>query len=446
MSSTSPTDMTFGLDAFASLPGSGRPDAMLFRPNNDEYYSQQTSSPPLDSAFLLQQISSLTRELEAARASLQERKVAFAEVLQELEKARAITSLGPDLLPSPSRAEHPLVSNWVEPDDTDIEGRFHFIVDTDGVYVGDARSGVIKECGKWCFQELLHRGLAKATWGAHGYLAMVLFINALERAFPELQLCADHWKAKELARRLYPDWIARRGKELKATKNPKAKSSKRKAPAPSSVDSDDDAAVLSDAAPTAKKARSEAAPSQAQRAKTALALLQPTAAKPSVRKLAQPPSLLLLQAPSGTQPVPEGSPSSAPPASQVQTPDGGPEGSPGRNDAVSESVQPPLQPPPPPVQPSGPQQPSQLPLASRSQATSSAPSAVNVPSFEPAAPVKGFRLYPNSVKPIQVLRCEWAARKDKSQHKTPIWEAYLRSPEGQLALTATTARLLAASM
>ncbi|EJD44765.1 hypothetical protein AURDEDRAFT_114282 [Auricularia subglabra TFB-10046 SS5] len=429
MSSTSPTDLTFGLDAFASQPGSGRPDSMLFRPNNDVYYSQQTSSPPLDPAFLLQQISSLTRELEAARAALQERKVVFAEVLQELEKARAITSLGPEMLPSPSRADHPLVTNWMEPSETD-DGRFHYIVDANGAYVGDARCGVIKECGKWCFQELLQRGIAKATWGAHGYLAMVLFINALERAFPELQLCADHWKAKELARMLYPDWIARRGKELKVTKTPKAKSAKRKGAPPSRQDSEDDAAILSDVSPPAKKARSAepsvAKPTHAQAQRTkALALLQPKP-KPAMHQLAQPPSLLQLQGPSNPQPTPEGSARTGDPASQAEA-----TGAQDRSaDSSAEHDEQQASPRPSPLSPLSLQPP---------------PAAVDVASSAPAVPVKGFRLYPNSVKPVQVLRCEWAAGKDRSQHKTPIWEAYLRSPEGQLALTATTARLLAAS-
>ncbi|PIL32823.1 hypothetical protein GSI_04940 [Ganoderma sinense ZZ0214-1] len=50
--------------------------------------------------------------------------------------------------------------------------------------------------------------LAPATWGAAPPSVQDRYCTEMEEAFPELRFCAFHWKAKEIAKLIYPSWYA----------------------------------------------------------------------------------------------------------------------------------------------------------------------------------------------------------------------------------------------
>ncbi|EJD48512.1 hypothetical protein AURDEDRAFT_112950 [Auricularia subglabra TFB-10046 SS5] len=458
MSSISPTDVRFHTDLFSPSSAILRPDSMLLSANNNGFSPPNTTgSQSLDSAFLLQQITHLTSELDTARGQLKERAASYQELLGKLEQYQTLSALGPPLAPTPDRDEYPDVLNWQPPTNVDDQQRYEFIVDANGDFVGKARTVVMSEHGKWCFQELLRRELAAATWGAHGLLAIVLFINAMEAAFPELALCADHWKAKAFARKLYPDWISRRGKEVSG------RVKRKRTPAVASSEAGNNSDMPSSSGPPAKKLRGPEpststalvpspqvplqcapppppshpparAPVAPKNVVLALATLKP---KPKALpvKLSQPPSRAAVKAQRQADTAPQPSTSSTVAAAPEVTGSETPQAAESDQPQPGSTVAAPAQSLP------GVQQPSAH-TVTQPNAGQQMPGTLSLTKAAPPPTGKQFRLFRNNPAPEHVLRCEWADKQVKSERTTALWQAYLSSADGQAALKLIEARVV----
>ncbi|EJD37391.1 hypothetical protein AURDEDRAFT_173570 [Auricularia subglabra TFB-10046 SS5] len=445
-SSLSPTELRFAIDPFTLVPSSSKPDSMLY-PASQNAFGGLNSAPPLDHSFLLQQITDITRERDILRASLEQRATAYHELLQELQKLQAHAELTPAFVPTPDKDDYLDVLNWSGADDNCTDGRFGFVIDADGNFVGSERTSLISETGKLCFQELHRRQLLERTWGANGILVVVLFVNAMEKMFPELSYCADHWKAKTLARLIFPDWVSRRGKEL--TQGDAGK--KRKKTTTSDEGGSDERpskqakqqALLPPPTQPGTAARPAVDTAQAARNVQALQVLQTRPnSKPPALKLSRPaPRAAATQAtssqaglsgavtaPGSEQPADAQHP--APPAGQDDTASSSAAApTPGASQSLEldPGAAAARAPPPPPS--------SALPDAPRAPQT-----GTDTSTNATTGSAKQFRLYKNSKAPDHILRCEWAAGKFREELTTPNWEAYLHSPAGKQALAVVRSR------
>lgn len=110
---------------------------------------------------------------------------------------------------------------WIKPDQDDWmstgNGRYAFLLDRTATFIGEERVACIVDLAKCTFSELLRvmPDCLPKSWGDAGILATALFVNQMEELVPELALCADHWKARQVGTFAYPDWTKRRGKEVK---------------------------------------------------------------------------------------------------------------------------------------------------------------------------------------------------------------------------------------
>lgn len=445
--SLSPIDIAFAADAFA-VPH--KPDSMLYSATQTTLGTLNTA-PTLDPNFLLQQITELTHERDTARAALEERTTAYHELLLELQKLQAHTEIAPPFVATPAKEDYEDVQNWNGADDNCTDGRFGFVVDADGQFVGSDRTALMSEHGKLCFQELHRRGLLERTWGANGLLVVVLFVNAMERMFAELSLCADHWKAKALARLIFPDWVSRRGKEL--TKDVRGKKRK-KEPSVDGGESDGDLPAKQPKlqAPPPQVAQA-AGKTQAARTAQALQVLQTKTKPPPPIKLSRPAPRAAAAAPraveDGPGPAPRAAASPPPRVGLAPTPERAPD-APAAPASLSEASQDTSAQPALPHAAAGsahvelepripvPELPVPPPPAPRPSLPPAKAAAVSKDSSSEAS--KQFRVYPLKTAPHHILRCEWAADKTKAQRTMENWEAYLSSAEGKQALAIVEAR------
>ncbi|KAL1739786.1 hypothetical protein HDZ31DRAFT_14500, partial [Schizophyllum fasciatum] len=112
-------------------------------------------------------------------------------------------------------------NNWVKeelkglPLDSEAKFMYRFLENKDGECIEERRH-LMLEVLYAAWYELLHApGLLPSTWGKASYNVRVYVWATLEAAFPELRLCAVHWKAQKLATLNYSWWHT---KNVKAQK------------------------------------------------------------------------------------------------------------------------------------------------------------------------------------------------------------------------------------
>jgi hypothetical protein len=90
----------------------------------------------------------------------------------------------------------------------DGEAAIHlrFIEDESGVPANAERTSEIRIVAYQLWFSLKKDGLAPATWGAVTRKANEFYQNEMYRAFPEMRLCHNHWKASRFATLNYPTW------------------------------------------------------------------------------------------------------------------------------------------------------------------------------------------------------------------------------------------------
>ena len=87
-----------------------------------------------------------------------------------------------------------------------INVRMLYIEEENGNAIDGFRAKAIREFAKRIFQELLAHNLAPATWGQATMTALRYFLSEMAYQFTELRLCADGWKASQVAIDNYPSW------------------------------------------------------------------------------------------------------------------------------------------------------------------------------------------------------------------------------------------------
>lgn len=105
-----------------------------------------------------------------------------------------------------------------------------FIEDVDGNVVSGDRAKDIRTAAHDIFHTISQSKttVLPTSWGVAGLSLSNAFNNELAYQCPELQLCANHWKARQLATNLYPPWYNTYGPKVKteATEPALATSSK----------------------------------------------------------------------------------------------------------------------------------------------------------------------------------------------------------------------------
>jgi len=80
------------------------------------------------------------------------------------------------------------------------------VEDENGTPVDAARAASMRKFAKQCWQKYLDAKMAPSVWGAANLDVSRMYNTEMEREFPELRLCNNHWKATSIATQYYPDW------------------------------------------------------------------------------------------------------------------------------------------------------------------------------------------------------------------------------------------------
>jgi hypothetical protein len=81
-----------------------------------------------------------------------------------------------------------------------------YIEHTDGKPVSGAIASNIREYARSIWRGFYDRGLAPVTWGSASRTLQDRFIQEMEKEWPVLRYCENHWKTKQLATSIYPQW------------------------------------------------------------------------------------------------------------------------------------------------------------------------------------------------------------------------------------------------
>lgn len=94
----------------------------------------------------------------------------------------------------------------------DINVNMLYLEDEQGVSVSGSRARLARNVAHGIWQQLLGAGLSPATWGLARNDVSLQFYRELGAQVPEMRLCADNWKAKQMAKAIYPSWYNTYGK------------------------------------------------------------------------------------------------------------------------------------------------------------------------------------------------------------------------------------------
>lgn len=87
-----------------------------------------------------------------------------------------------------------------------------YVENEDGNIINGFRVKTILKFAHSVFFQLRDHNKHPKTWGAAGIDIVRAFCEEMEHQFPELALCADHWKAQYLASKNYSSWYSTHGK------------------------------------------------------------------------------------------------------------------------------------------------------------------------------------------------------------------------------------------
>lgn len=87
-----------------------------------------------------------------------------------------------------------------------------YVENEDGDVISGFRVKTILKFAHSVFFQLRDHNKHPKTWGAAGVDVVRAFYEEMERQFPELALCADHWKAQYIATKNYSSWYSTHGK------------------------------------------------------------------------------------------------------------------------------------------------------------------------------------------------------------------------------------------
>ncbi|PCH36530.1 hypothetical protein WOLCODRAFT_159493 [Wolfiporia cocos MD-104 SS10] len=85
-----------------------------------------------------------------------------------------------------------------------------FTEHADGEMFSDSELESVRRACRGFFQSVVERGIVPKSWGRLSTEAASEFRAHLEKLFPELALCENHWKVDQLGTVLYPRWKQKR--------------------------------------------------------------------------------------------------------------------------------------------------------------------------------------------------------------------------------------------
>ncbi|KAJ6534072.1 hypothetical protein B0H10DRAFT_2246946 [Mycena sp. CBHHK59/15] len=223
-------------------------------PSTSEHWGVRSSSPVNSSGLMLpsshrssssgnhiQNLESRVQKLEKENSFLRTKsdtiKLAYQELVNAVPGLIAITS-NPFGLALPDGTDTPLgttpvlppfpapIIHWSDSGCAPITGintTGKYIEDTEGHMVSGYRLSSMYTVARRVWLLLLERGKAPPKWSQGSVEVVALYNNEMCQQFPELRLCADNWKAQQIATTNYPSWISSRAHDI-----PKPNDSKKK--------------------------------------------------------------------------------------------------------------------------------------------------------------------------------------------------------------------------
>ncbi|KAG6807409.1 hypothetical protein H0H92_007647, partial [Tricholoma furcatifolium] len=85
-----------------------------------------------------------------------------------------------------------------------------YIEDSNGKVVDGFMAQKIRKLARTIWQSFAESGILPSTWGKASREANHQYRKEMERAFPVLALCDDHWKVDTIATEAYPSWYSSR--------------------------------------------------------------------------------------------------------------------------------------------------------------------------------------------------------------------------------------------
>ena len=105
--------------------------------------------------------------------------------------------------------------------DKDIPAKYSFLQYNDGTPVTLARLNQMRSAARSIYEEMLKNGTAPMSWDSQVPAeSRDLFYARMEKKYPELRLCEDHWKSNQIAIIQYPGWKQARRKQFSALEAP----------------------------------------------------------------------------------------------------------------------------------------------------------------------------------------------------------------------------------
>ena len=84
-----------------------------------------------------------------------------------------------------------------------------YMEDEDGEEIPKGTRDRVRKTARGLFAQLLRRNEAPITWGAAPLNVQTELVFKLEKEYPFLRLCANHWKAEKVATNSYSQWYRR---------------------------------------------------------------------------------------------------------------------------------------------------------------------------------------------------------------------------------------------
>lgn len=97
-----------------------------------------------------------------------------------------------------------------------------YIENADGTPVDGTIASTMREFARSIWRDLYLRGMAPETWGQATRQVREEFCQEMERAYPALRLCDNHWKANALATAIYSQWYRTINEKRKVLNNDNA--------------------------------------------------------------------------------------------------------------------------------------------------------------------------------------------------------------------------------
>ncbi|KAJ6472301.1 hypothetical protein C8R47DRAFT_1295676 [Mycena vitilis] len=128
----------------------------------------------------------------------------------------------------PVKSDYPLIRYWnrsdLLEDDSDLtdisedpcNNKLVFLEHKDGSPFSAAEITAVRKAAREAFATILDDGMAPSSWSHASSKATAVVRSELLHQFPDIRLCANHWKVDKVATEVYSQWSRSRKAEIQA--------------------------------------------------------------------------------------------------------------------------------------------------------------------------------------------------------------------------------------